>query len=153
MRNRKFSLHREKDSDVQASNWKILGYALPSIGIFLILAAFIVDPYIAYWSTILLAWWLVPIIIISYVVLFFISLKKKGVLRRTMLRLSMINLILFLFLIFVKMPAYNCDPVKMAKHYDRNTEQFDDLITYVYSPAHIQNPRKLKRLLRKAGCI
>ena len=51
------------------------------------------------------------------------------------------------------MPAYNCDPVKMAKHYDRNTEQFDDLITYVYSPAHIQNPRKLKRLLRKAGCI
>jgi len=74
MRNRNFSLHREKDTDVQVSNWKILGYALPSIGIFLILAAFIVDPYIAYWSTILLAWWLVPIIIISYIVLFFKSL-------------------------------------------------------------------------------
>ena len=72
MRNRKFSLDREKDTDVYVSNWKILGYALPSIGIFLILAAFIVDPYIAYWSTILLAWWLVPIIIISYIVLFII---------------------------------------------------------------------------------
>ena len=117
MRNRNFSLHREKDTDVQVSNWKILGYALPSIGIFLILAAFIVDPYIAYWSTILLAWWLVPIIIISYIVLFFKSLKKKGALKQTVLCLSIINLILFLFLICVKMPAYNCDPIKMAKHY------------------------------------
>ena len=41
----------------------------------------------------------------------------------------------------------------MAKHYDRNTKQFDDLITYVYSPAHIQNPRKLKRLLNMYGWL
>ena len=33
------------------------------------------------------------------------------------------------------MPAYNCDPIKMAKHYDRKTEQFDELITYAYSPS------------------
>lgn len=153
MRNRNFSLHREKDTDIQVSNWKILGYALPSIGIFLILAAFIVDPYLAYWGTLFFAWWLVPIIIISYIVLFFKSLKKKGTLKQTVLCLSIINLILFLFLICVKMPAYNCDPIKMAKHYDRKTEQFDELITYAYSPSVTQNPHELKRLLRKAGCL
>lgn len=51
------------------------------------------------------------------------------------------------------MPAYNCDPIKMAKHYDRKTEQFDELITYAYSPSVTQNPHELKRLLRKAGCL
>ena len=73
MRNRKFSLYREKDTDVQVSNWKTLGYALPSIGIFLILSAFLVDPYLAYWGTLFFAWWLVPIIIAFLSKLCFVS--------------------------------------------------------------------------------
>ena len=154
MRERKFSLYRKDDTEAYVSNWTILGYVLPSIGIFVILMAFItIDPYMAYWGTLLFAWWLVPIIIISAIVLFFKALKKEGILKQCVLRCSLINLLLFLFLVFVRMPLYNCDAVEMAKHYDRNTEEFDELITYAYSPSFIQNPRKLKRLLKKTGCI
>lgn len=154
MRERQFSLYRKDDTEVQVSNWTILGYLLPSIGIFVLLMAFIIiDPYIAHWVTLIFAWWLVPIIIISAILFFFKALKKKGILKQYVLRFSLINLLLYLFLIFVRMPIYDCDAVEMAKHYDRNTEQFDELITYAYSPSSIQNPRKLNRLLRKAGCI
>lgn len=154
MRERKFSLYRKDGTEVQVSNWTILGYLLPSIGIFALLIAFItIDPYMAYWGTLVFAWWLVPIIIISAIVLFFKALKKKGILKQCVLRFSLINLLLFLFLVFIRMPIYNCDAVEMAKHYDRNTEQFDELITYAYSPSSIQNPRRLNRLLRKTGCI
>lgn len=153
MRGRKFSLYREENTEVLVSNWTILGYTLPSIGIFVMLMAFIIEPYMAYWGTLIFAWWLVPIIIISSIVLFIKALKKNGILKRTVLRLSLINLLVFLFLIFVRMPIYNCDAVEMAKHYDRKTEQFDELITYAYSPSVTQNPHELKRLLRKAGCL
>ena len=154
MRVKKLSLYREKETEVQISNWTILGYVLPSIGIFVILMAFIIiDPYMAYWGILLCAWWLVPIILISSIVLFFKAFKKKGILKQCVLRCSLINLLLFLFLVFVRMPLYNCDAVEMAKHYDRNTEEFDELITYAYSPSSIQNPRKLNRLLKKTGCI
>ena len=153
MRGRKFSLYREENTEVLVSNWTILRYTLPSIGIFVILMAFIIEPYIAYWGTLFYAWWLVPIILISSIVLFFKAFKKKGILKQCVLRCSLINLLLFLFLVFVRMPLYNCDAVEMAKHYDRNTEEFDELITYAYSPSSIQNPRKLNRLLKKTGCI
>ena len=153
MRRRKFSLYREENTEVLVSNWTILGYTLPSIGIFVMLMAFIIEPYMAYWGTIIFAWWLVPIIIISSIVLFIKALKKNGILKRAVLRLSLINLLVFLFLIFVRMPIYNCDAIEMAKHYDKNTEKFDELITYAYSPSSIQNPHKLNRLLRKTGCI
>ena len=126
MRGRKFSLYREENTEVLVSNWTILGYTLPSIGIFVMLMAFIIEPYMAYWGTLIFAWWLVPIIIISSIVLFIKALKKNGILKRTVLRLSLINLLVFLFLIFVRMPIYNCDAVEMAKHYDRNTEKFDE---------------------------
>ena len=153
MRGQKFSLYRKENTEVLVSNWTILGYTLPSIGIFVMLMAFIIEPYMAYWGTFIFAWWLVPIIIISSIVLFIKALKKNGILKRTVLRLSLINLLVFLFLIFVRMPIYNCDAVEMAKHYDKNTEKFDELITYAYSPSSIQNPHKLNRLLRKTGCI
>ena len=151
MRERKFSLYRKDDTEAYVSNWTILGYVLPSIGIFVILMAFItIDPYMAYWGTLIFAWWLVPIIIISAIVLFFKALKKEGILKQCVLRCSLINLLLFLFLVFVRMPLYNCDALEMAKHYDRKTEQFDELITYAYSPSVTQNPNELKRLLRKS---
>ena len=69
----------------------ILGYALPSIGIFLLLAVLIVDPFIGLWGILGYAWWLVLLLIISTPVVFFRSLKKGGVLKRTILRLSAIN--------------------------------------------------------------
>ena len=154
MRGQKFSLYREENTEVLVSNWTILGYTLPSIGIFVILMAFItIDPYMAYFGILLYAWWLLPIILISSIVLFFKAFKKKGILKQCVLRCSLINLLLFLCLVFVRMPLYNCDAVEMAKHYDRNTEEFDELITYAYSPSSIQNPRKLNRLLKKTGCI
>ena len=153
MRGRKFSLYREENTEVLISNWTILGYTLPSIGIFVMLMAFIIEPYMAWWGTLIFAWWLVPIIIISSIVLFFKALKKEGILKQCVLRCSLINLLLFLFLVFVRMPLYNCDAVEMAKHYDRKTEQFDELIIYAYSPSITQNPHELKRLLRKAGCL
>jgi hypothetical protein len=54
--------------------------------------------------------------------------------------------------LFVRMPAYTCDAVEMARHYDRKSEQFDELVTYAYSASFQQKPAKLKRLLRKTGC-
>ena len=92
MRRQKFNLYRDKTPDTPVSNLAILGYALPSIGIFLML------------------------------------------------------------FLFVRMPAYTCDAVEMAKHYDRKSEQFDELVTYAYSASFQQKPAKLKRLLRKTGC-
>lgn len=153
MQKRKFSLYREKNAEAMVSNWEILGYFLPSIFIFVMLVAFIVDPYIAYWGIFVFAWWLVPIIIIASIVLFFKALKRNGILKRSVLSLNLINLFLLLFLIFVRMPIYNCDAVEMAKHYDKNIEHFEELMTYAYSPSSTQNPDKLNRLLRKTGCI
>ena len=50
MTRRRFDLYRDKTPDAPVSNLAILGYALPSIGIFLLLAVLIVDPFIGLWS-------------------------------------------------------------------------------------------------------
>ena len=152
MTRRRFDLYRDKTPDAPVSNLAILGYALPSIGIFLLLAVLIVDPFIGLWSILGYAWWLVLLLIVSTPVVFFRSLKKGGVLKRTVLSLSAINLVMIMLLLFVRLPAYACDAVEMAKHYDRKTEQFDELVTYAYSASFQQKPGKLKRLLRKTGC-
>ena len=52
----------------------------------------------------------------------------------------------------MRLPSYTCDAVEMAEHYDRKTEQFDELVTYAYSASFQQKPDKFKRLLRKTGC-
>ena len=46
MARRRFDLYRDKTPDDPVSNLAILGYALPSIGIFLLLAVLIADPFI-----------------------------------------------------------------------------------------------------------
>ena len=79
-------------------------------------------------------------------------MRKGGVLKRTVLSLSVINLVVLMLFLFVRMPAYTCDAVEMAKHYDRKSEQFDELVIYAYSASFQQKPAKLKRLLRKTGC-
>ncbi len=149
---RKFSLYREGTQEAPVSNLTILGYALPSVGIFLILAVLIVDPFIGLWSILGYAWWLVLLLIVSIPVVFFRSLKKGGVLKRTVLSLSAINLVVLMLFLFVRMPAYTCDAVEMARHYDRKSEQFDELVIYAYSASFQQKPAELKRLLRKTGC-
>lgn len=143
------NLYRDR---TQVSNMTILGYALPSIGIFLLLAVLIVDPFIGLCGILGYAWWLVLILVISAPIVFFSSLKKGGVLKRTVLSLSAINLVVLMLFLFVRMPAYTCDAVEMARHYDRKSEQFDELMTYAYSAAFQQKPAELKRLLRKTGC-
>ena len=152
MTRRRFDLYRDKTPDAPVSNLAILGYALPSIGIFLLLAVLIADPFIGLLSILHYAWWLVLILIISTPIVFFRSLRKGGVLKRTVLRLSAINLIVLMLFLFVRMPAYTCDAVEMARHYDRKSEQFDELVTYACSASFQQKPAKLKRLLRKTGC-
>ena len=152
MTRRRFDLYRDKTPDAPVSNLAILGYALPSIGIFLLLAVLIVDPFIGSLGMLQYAWWLVLILIISTPIVFFKSLKKGGVLKRTVLRLSAINLIGLMLFLFVRLPSYTCDAVEMAKHYDRKSEQFDELVTYAYSASFQQKPAKLKKLLRKTGC-
>lgn len=152
MTRRRFDLYRDKTPDAPVSNLAILGYALPSIGIFLLLAVLIVDPFIGLWGILGYAWWLVLILVISTPVVFFSSLKKDGVIKRTVLRLSAINLVVLMLFLFVRIPAYTCDAVEMARHYDRKSEQFDELVTYVCSASFQQKPAKLKRLLRKTGC-
>lgn len=149
---RKFSLYRERTQEAPVSNLTILGYALPSVFIFLILAVLIVDPFIGLWSILGYAWWLVLLLIVSTPVVFFRSLKKGGVLKRTVLSLSAINLVVLMLFLFVRMPAYTCDAVEMARHYDRKSEQFDELVIYAYSASFQQKPAELKRLLRKTGC-
>lgn len=149
---RKFSLYRERTQEAPVSNLTILGYALPSVVIFLILAVLIVDPFIGLWSILGYAWWLVLLLIVSTPVVFFRSLKKGGVLKRTVLSLSAINLVVLMLFLFVRMPAYTCDAVEMARHYDRKSEQFDELVIYAYSASFQQEPAELKRLLRKTGC-
>lgn len=149
---RKFSLYHEITQEAPVSNLTILGYALPSVGIFLILAVLIVDPFIGLWSILGYAWWLVLLLIVSTPVVFFRSLKKGGVLKRTVLSLSAINLVVLMLFLFVRMPAYTCDAVEMARHYDRKSEQFDELVIYAYSASCQQKPAELKRLLRKTGC-
>ena len=152
MTRRRFDLYRDKTPDAPVSNLAILGYALPSIGIFLLLAVLIVDPFIGLWSILGYVWWLVLLLIVSTPVVFFRSLKKGGVLKRTVLSLSAINLVVLMLFLFVRMPAYTCDAVEMARHYDRKSEQFDELVIYAYSASFQQKPAKLKRLLRKTGC-
>ena len=152
MTRRRFDLYRDKTPDAPVSNLAILGYALPSIGIFLLLAVLIVDPFIGLWGILGYAWWLVLILVISTPVVFFRSLKKGGVLKRTVLSLSAINLVVLMLFLFVRMPAYTCDAVEMARHYDRKSEQFDELVIYAYSASFQQKPAELKRLLRKTGC-
>lgn len=149
---RKFNLYRERTQKAPVSNMTILGYALPSIGIFLLLAVLIVDPFIGLWGILGYAWWLVLILVISAPIVFFSSLKKGGVLKRTVLSLSAINLVVLMLFLFVRMPAYTCDAVEMARHYDRKSEQFDELVIYAYSASFQQKPAELKRLLRKTGC-
>ena len=149
---RKFSLYRERTQEAPVSNLTILGYALPSVVIFLILAVLIVDPFIGLWSILGYAWWLVLLLMVSTPVVFFRSLKKGGVLKRTVLSLSAINLVVLMLFLFVRMPAYTCDAVEMARHYDRKSEQFDELVIYAYSASFQQKPAELKRLLRKTGC-
>ena len=152
MTRRRFDLYRDKTPDAPVSNLAILGYALPSIGIFLLLAVLIVDPFFGSLGILQYAWWLVLILIISAPVVFFRALKKGGVLKKAKLLLSAINLVMIMLLLFVRLPAYACDAVEMAKHYDRKTEQFDELVTYAYSASFQQKPGKFKRLLRKTGC-
>lgn len=152
MTRRRFDLYRDKTPVAPVSNMAILGYTLPSIGIFLMLAVLIVDPFIGLWGILGYAWWLVLILVISTPVVFFRSLKKGGVLKRTVLSLSAINLVVLMLFLFVRMPAYTCDAVEMARHYDRKSEQFDELVTYACSASFQQKPAKLKRLLRKTGC-
>lgn len=113
---------------------------------------FIVDPFIGLWGILGYAWWLVLILVISAPIVFFSSLKKGGVLKRTVLSLSAINLVVLMLFLFVRMPAYTCDAVEMARHYDRKSEQFDELVIYAYSASFQQKPAELKRLLRKTGC-
>ena len=72
----------------------------------------------------------------------------KKMLKRSV---AMMLVVLMLFL-FVRMPAYTCDAVEMARHYDRKSEQFDELVIYAYSASFQQKPAELKRLLRKTGC-
>ena len=147
MRRRKFSLYREENTEVLVSNWTIFGYALPSIVIFVLLAVIIVDPFIGSLGILQYAWWLVLILIISAPVVFFRALKKGGVLKKAKLLLSAINLVMIMLLLFVRLPSYACDAVEMAKHYDRKTEQFDELVTYAYSASFQQKPGKFKDLL------
>ena len=71
MRRQKFNLYRDKTPDTPVSNLAILGYALPSIGIFLLLAVLIIDPFIGLWGILGYAWWLVLILVISTPVVFF----------------------------------------------------------------------------------
>ena len=152
MTRRRFDLYRDKTPEAPVSNLTILGYALPSVVIFLILAVLIVDPFIGLWIILGYAWWLVLLLIVSTPVVFFRSLKKGGVLKRTVLSLSAINLVVLILFLFVRIPAYTCDAVEMARHYDRKSEQFDELVTYACSASFQQKPVKLKRLLRKTGC-
>lgn len=152
MRVKRLNLYREKITEIPVSNMAILGYTIPSIIVFLLLAILLVDPFIGLLGILQYAWWLVLIIVISAPIVFFRSLKKGGILKRTVLKLSAINLTLLMLLLFVRIPAYTCDAVEMAKHYDKKSEQFDELVTYAYSASFLQEPAKLKRLLRKTGC-
>lgn len=152
MRGKRLNLYRNKATETPASNLSILGYAIPSLIIFLLLAILIVDPFIGLLCILQYAWWLVLIIAIAAPIVFFRSLKRGGILKRTTLRLSAINLTALILLLFVRMPAYTTDAAEMARHYDRKSEQFDQLVTYAYSASFLQKPRELNRLLRKTGC-
>ena len=95
---RKFTLTRRKKEE-QVSNLTILGYSLPSIGLFLILGCLWIDP-ITIWITIEL-WWLVLIILISLLVTFFRAMAKGGVLKKTVLILTAVNLCTLLLAICI----------------------------------------------------
>lgn len=95
---RKFTLTRRKKEE-QVSNLTILGYSLPSIGLFLILGCLWIDP-ITIWITIEL-WWLVLIILISLLVTFFRAMAKGGVLKKTVLILTAVNLCTLLLTICI----------------------------------------------------
>lgn len=95
---RKFTLTRRKKEE-QVSNLTILGYSLPSIGLFLILGCLWIDP-ITIWITIEL-WWLVLIILISLLITFFRAMAKGGVLKKTVLILTAVNLCTLLLAICI----------------------------------------------------
>jgi hypothetical protein len=84
---------------------------------------------------------------------FFTAMIFACQLKKAVMLIGIPQLVIMLMLfLFVRMPAYTCDAVEMARHYDRKSEQFDELVTYACSASFQQKPAKLKRLLRKTGC-
>lgn len=96
---RKFSLTREAKPEEPVSRLTVIGYSLPWIGLFLILCCFLIDP-IAIWL-VLAGWWLALIILISLLVTFFRAMQKGGILKKTILILSAVNLAVLLLWIAV----------------------------------------------------
>lgn len=99
MRNRrKFSLTREVKQDEPVSRLTLIGYSMPSIGLFLILCCFIIDPGMSVWLVIA-GWWLALIILISLFATFIRALEKGGILKKMVLTLNAANLAALLLII------------------------------------------------------
>jgi len=100
---------------------------VPQAVMVLILAAFMVDPWISYWG-LAMVWPVIPVLLIASVIVLVKGIKAGGTHKKLILGSFGIILLGVALLFLVRMPAYGCDPDKMAKHYEKTKGAMDELI-------------------------
>lgn len=105
---------------------------LPQVVMALLLAAFMVDPWTSYWG-LAMVWPLIPVLIVTSIIVLVKGIKKGGTHKKLVLGSFGIILLGVALLFLVRMPAYGCDPDKMAKHYEKTKDALEELAYFTKS--------------------
>ena len=141
---------------------------------FLLLLPFLL---VFYWD----AWWggqlliLLPLVFVLVVWAVFVLIRSLGIgglHKKLIVSLSVLYVLAVIFLVAVRIPAWDCNAEKLAKHYEQKKDAIEELVAYtrsalgdgesamVYVDGDVKEDagldeeemRTIRKLLKKSGC-
>ena len=102
---------------------------LPPAVMALILAAFMVDPWMAFWGLAMI-WPVVLALVIAAIIALVKGVKRGGRHKKWVLGSFGVILLGVIAFLLIRLPAYNCNPEKMARHYEKTKDAMDELVAF-----------------------
>ncbi len=106
---------------------------IPFLLLLPLLLAFYLDP----WGGTVLLFLFPPVtlvlasVLVAWAVLVLIrSFKIGGLHKKLIVSLSVLSVLAVIFLVAVRIPAWDCDAEKLAKHYEQKKDAIEELVTY-----------------------
>ncbi len=109
-----------------------LWHYIPLIVIAVALLIVYIDPWLGLWG-LLMVWWLwLPMLILSIVAVIQ-SIKIGGAHEVAVIVLSSIIILAFIMFFVIRVPSYKWNPDIMADHYNENSPEIEELVTFTQS--------------------
>ena len=95
----------------------------------LILAAFMVDPWMTFWGLAMI-WPVVLVLVIAAIIALVKGVKAGGRHKKWVLGSFGVILLGVIAFLLIRLPPYNCSPEKMVRHYEKTKDAMDELVAF-----------------------